>query len=63
MLALPKTQEPGREDPSHLVQALLGGHEIRRQCVGAGQAAVGIIASTARLHAHPAARPSYSVWL
>jgi hypothetical protein len=47
--------EAGSQDLGDLVEALGGGHEVRRQCVRASQAAVGIIASTARLHGHAAA--------
>ena len=49
-------QDARSQDLGDLVEALGGGHAIGRQGVGAGQAAVGIIASTARLHAHAAAR-------
>lgn len=49
-------QDAGSQDLGDLVETLSGGHEIRRQGVGAGQAAVGIVASIAGLHAHAAAR-------
>jgi hypothetical protein len=63
MLALPKAQEPGREDPSYLVQALLGGHEIRRQGVGAGKAAFGIRARTVGSCIHPRYSPLFGLTL
>jgi hypothetical protein len=52
LLQKAQASEPCSEKVSDLGQALLCGHEVGRQGVGAGQAAVGIIASTARPHAH-----------
>jgi hypothetical protein len=39
-LSLPQTDQPGCEDLRHLVQALVGGHEIRRQRIAACKAVI-----------------------
>jgi hypothetical protein len=63
---LPPAQahEPSGQDLPYLGQALLGGHQIGRQGIGAGRATIGIVKTETGLRAHLGrARFRYSVSL
>jgi hypothetical protein len=58
----PQPEVTERQQARHLVEALLSGHQIGSQGIGAGNAAIGIVDAQIGIRAHPAAR-RYSVSL
>jgi hypothetical protein len=50
-----QADQPGRQDLSHLGQALLGGHEIRAQRIATRKAVIETAGTDAALPVHPAA--------